>query len=92
MAIISTSAELLIYLGVSISVIKLRKNKDDVPKSNSFKIPGGYTIPILSCIVCVWFLSNLSKNEFFAILLYIIILTIIYFLSRSWMKSNDSLS
>lgn len=87
MAIISTSAEILIYLGISLSIIKLRKKKKD-GDNKSFKIPGGYLIPFLSCIVCIWFLSNLPKNEFIALGLYIIILTSLYFVQNKIILKN----
>ena len=80
LAIISSASILLVYLGVSLSVMKLRKGETLISKSSHFKIPGGYTVPILSCITILWLLSNLSQQEMIAIGIFIIVLTLIYLL------------
>ena len=78
LAIISSASVLLIYLGVSLSVIKLRTVKNLVPNIKLFRIRGGYTVPILSSLVILWLLSNLSKNELLGIGLFLIIISLIY--------------
>ncbi|MGB5362815.1 MAG: amino acid permease, partial [Aureibaculum sp.] len=80
MAIVSSAASLLIYLGVSLAVIKLRAAKSAVSDTTFFKIRGGYTVPILSSAVIIWLLSNLSKNEFWGMTIFIIVLSVIYVL------------
>lgn len=76
LAIISSATVLLIYLGVSLSVIKIRTLKID--SENEFRIPGGYLVPILSSLTILYLLSNLAQREFVVILIAIIILTIMY--------------
>ena len=83
LAIISSAATLIIALGVSIATIKLRRNKKYNSEGKTFKIPGGYTVPILSIIVILWFLTNLSENKILGFGLLIVILTILYFLINS---------
>lgn len=89
LAIISSASILLVYLGVSLSVIKMRKNDAHLkPTTNGFRIPGGYVIPVLACLTIIWLLSNLSGNETLGIGLFILVLTIIYFLKNMpWKKS-----
>ncbi len=79
LAIISSSSALLIYLGVSLAAIKLRTKKDFVPDAGFFKIRGGYTVPILASLVIVWFLSNLTNNEFLGMGIFILFLSLVYF-------------
>ena len=74
--IISSSGMLLIYLGVALSVIKLRKTQK--PQLGEFKIPGGWTVPILSIIIILYFLSHLTQNEMIGTALFIGTLTIVY--------------
>ncbi len=83
LAILSSATSLLIALGISIAVIKLRIDKRFETGLKTFKIPGGYIIPILSAIAILWFLSNLSLNKMIAVGLSIIVLSIIYFLLNS---------
>ncbi|MDL5512268.1 APC family permease [Arenibacter sp. M-2] len=83
LAILSSASILLIYLGVAIAVIKLRKkeNKEESELSkDSFRIPGGYLVPIMAVLVILFFLSNLSFNELIAIGTFIGVLSIIYYL------------
>jgi amino acid transporter len=80
LAIISSAAILMVYLGVSLSVIKMRTLKDT--ELSGFKIPGGYTVPVFSSLIIVWMLSNLSLNEIFSFGLFIIGLTLIYFIRK----------
>lgn len=75
LAILASASYLLIYLGVVLSVIKFRI-KD--PSKDAYKTPGGYTIPVLSAIVILWFLSNLAWAEIKAMLIFIGILTVAY--------------
>ncbi len=70
-------------LGFSLTVIKLRRNKDFTSDLKTFIIPGGYTIPLLSSLFILWFLYHLSEDTIIAIGLFIIILTIAYFLINS---------
>lgn len=83
LAIISSASSLLISLGLSIATIKLRMNKKFNSDVKTFKIPGGYTIPVLSIIVILWFLSNLSKTNILGFSVLIIIITFLYFLINS---------
>ena len=62
LAIISSASTLLIYLGISLATLKLKivnlKNRSD-----GFKVPGGYSIPIASSISIVWLLSKLPQDK-----------------------------
>ncbi|TXG39178.1 APC family permease [Seonamhaeicola maritimus] len=80
LAIIASSAMLLVYLGVALSVIKLRiSQKGD---RTNFKIPGGITIPLLSILIISYFLSNISREEMIGTAIFIGALTIIFFLLK----------
>ena len=83
LAIISSAASLIIALGVSIALLKLRRSYKDDSQGKTFRIPGGYVVPIMSIIVILWFLSNLSENKILGLGLLIAILTILYFLINS---------
>jgi len=80
LAIVSSAAFLIVYLGVVLAVIKLRKI---VPAhSESFRVPGGYTIPVAAAIVILWFLSHLTSREAIALLILVLILTAVFFAKR----------
>lgn len=88
LAIISSATVLLIYLGVSLAVMKLKKEINSEKKT--FKIPGGKLVPILSSMTIIYLLSNLAKNEFIVIISAIAILTLVYYiLKRSAVRTTE---
>lgn len=84
LAVIASASMLLVYFGVALSVIKLRKMKPSSP--GEFKIPFGYTVPILSAGIILYFLSNLSGFEMRGTLIFIGVLALIYFLVKFFEK------
>ena len=79
LAIIATAATLLIYLGVVLSTLKLRKN-DNEATEKTFRVPGGFIIPVIASAVIIWLLSSLTKKEFINCGIFIAIFSIIYLL------------
>lgn len=89
LAVIASASMLLVYFGVSLSVIQLRKTKANGP--GEFKIPFGYTVPIISAGIILYFLSNMSKIQIQGTFILIGILTLVYFLGkayRMWKKNK----
>lgn len=86
LAIIASSSMLLLYLGVALSVIKLRKSQKE--KYDGFKIPGGWTVPILSIVIILYFLSNLSTNEMIGTAITIAVLSLIFLIIKFLKKKN----
>jgi amino acid transporter len=81
LAIIASASMLLVYFGVSLSVIWLRKKQQH--KSGDFKIPFGYTVPILSAGIILFFLSNLNGYEKTGLVIFFVALSVIYFLMKA---------
>jgi amino acid transporter len=82
LAILSTASVLLIYLGVALAVIKLKNIKSDEP--SSFVIPGGYLIPVVAIVIIVWFLSNLKIKEVVGMMIFIAVLSVVYYLIKQF--------
>lgn len=76
LAMLSSASYLLIYLGVVLSVIKFRHS--GMSEQNSFRVPGGYIIPVFSSVAIIWVLSNLPANELLAMTIFVFLLTILY--------------
>ena len=62
LAVFSTGSLLLIYLGVSLAVIRLRQ-RDGLPKAGQFRLPFGPLIPLLSCLIVGWLLLQVPVDE-----------------------------
>ncbi|HEY3429343.1 MAG TPA: amino acid permease, partial [Cyclobacteriaceae bacterium] len=79
LAVLASSSMLMIYLGVILATIKLKKMKAE---EGSFVIPGGVTIPIIALLVTSWFLSNLAASEIAGGIIFLAACSVIYFLMK----------
>lgn len=76
LAILASASILLIYLGVALSVIKLRR-RTPAPQS-SFRIPGGAVVPVLSALTIFWLLTNLTREEMTGMVIALIVLSLVF--------------
>jgi APA family basic amino acid/polyamine antiporter len=84
LAMLSSASYLLIYLGVVLSVIKFRLS--GTKEEGSYIIPGGYIVPGISALVITWVLSNLPLRELGAMAIFVLIITVIYFTMKLFIK------
>ncbi|WP_297100674.1 APC family permease [uncultured Draconibacterium sp.] len=87
--LISSASILLIYLGVVLAVIKLRFKKGSQPAKGTFRIPGGVTIPVITVLAILWFLSNLSASEILSVSLFIVVLSVVFLIISSKNKKTS---
>jgi APA family basic amino acid/polyamine antiporter len=87
LATISSAATLLIYLGVVLSTIKLRRTKSE-SSEKTFRVPGGIIIPLLAICVILWLLSHLTKPEFTGIAIFIFVFSLIYIAAKLLKKKE----
>lgn len=78
LAIMSSASLLLIYVGVISATIRLRKVKSE----NAYSIPGGITVPVLALIATGWFLSHLTREGIVAVVVFLMVTTLVYFLMK----------
>ena len=62
LALLATGSLLLIDLGVSLAVLRLRQ-RDGLPKAGEFRLPFGPLIPLLSCLIVGWLLLQVPSEE-----------------------------
>jgi amino acid transporter len=87
LAVIASSAMLILYLGVALSVIKLRQSQEKY--SGGFKIPGGLIVPLLSIAIILYFLSSLSVLEMTGTAMIIGVLSLTFFFLKIYKKKTD---
>ena len=85
LAMLSSASYLMIYLGVILAMTRFRMRKSF--KKPSYKVPGGFLIPLISIFTIIWLLSNLPLKELFSMALFIILLTIAY-LALKFLKAR----
>jgi len=66
LAVVATGSLLLVYIGVSLAVVRLRQ-RDGLPKDGEFTLPFGPVIPLLSCAIVGWLLLQVPHDEAFSI-------------------------
>jgi amino acid transporter len=59
---LGTGSVLLVDLGVSLAVLRLRR-RDGMPKDGEFRLPFGPVIPLLSCAIVGWLLLQLPLKD-----------------------------
>jgi APA family basic amino acid/polyamine antiporter len=80
LAMLSSASYLIIYLGVIFAMVWFRINgKGNI---GTYRVPGGYLIPAISIITIIWVFSNLPLRELGAMGIFIVILTVIYFVYK----------
>jgi APA family basic amino acid/polyamine antiporter len=87
LAMLSSASYLIIYFGVVLAVIKFRITKAE-EEQGSYRVPGGYIIPVVAALAIIWVLSNLAWNEIRGMLIFIALLTAIYFISRIFTRKS----
>lgn len=81
LAVVSSGSVLLLYLGCSLAVLKLRR-MDSNPGKKVFVVPGGPLIPVASSLVVVWLLSNMTLAEAIGLGSLMAVSTVAYFVLR----------
>ena len=81
LATIASAAVLIIYLGVVLATIKLRKRNNDSTEK-SFRMPGGALVPVLATGGILWLLSNLTRIELISIALFILAFALMYLIIK----------
>ena len=87
LAMIASSAALLIYLGVVLATLKLRKKLGRMP--GTFRVAGGPLIPILSTISIIWLLMGLSPKEIKIGAIFLVVVWVVYFVARGLKKAKN---
>ena len=77
LAVVASGSILIIYLGVSLAAIRLRM-REGLPGEEKFRIPGGFLVPVLSCVVIAWLLVQMTLDEAIGIVALIAAAIVLY--------------
>ncbi len=65
------------FVLVSIAVVVLRKKRPDLPRA--YKVPWSPVVPILSAVLCLWLMLNLTTLTWLRFLIWLVIGLVVYF-------------
>ena len=89
LAIATSLTRLITYLICIAALPVIKRQADDDAVSRSFRIPGGYTIPVVAFILCLWVVSQ-SPIDSWAMLGGLFVVGLIpFFLTRLRIKKSD---
>ena len=86
LAVVASGSILLVYLGVSLAVIGLRRRMGP-PSAGQFRIPGGPIVPVLSSGVILWLLSQMTASEAIGVGALLAVTIVICFARSAFRKS-----
>ena len=75
--ILSTATTLLIYLGVVLAVIRLRKTMP-MASGRGFRVPGGIVVPVIAAIAILWLFFTLTWSELAGMGVLLGLLSVVY--------------
>jgi basic amino acid/polyamine antiporter, APA family len=81
LAATASAGLLLVYLSVCLATVALQRR--GVPSSeDAFRLPGGPVIPLIASAIIVWFLTFSSRSEALSLGLFLLIVSIFFFVRR----------
>ncbi len=90
LAVFATGSLLLIDLGVSLAVIRLRQ-RDGLPKAGQFRLPFGPLIPLLSCTIVGWMLMQVPSDEALSVTALIVAAIAVYAIRAVFRRSSAAI-
>jgi basic amino acid/polyamine antiporter, APA family len=85
LATLSAMARMVTYIGSAIALIVLRRK---MPSPGTFRLPGGFAIPIIAILLSIFFLTAATREQWIAGICGLIVGLILYFVTR---KAQGSL-
>lgn len=79
LAALSALVRILIFLLCIGCIPWLRQNKES---EESFRLPGGLTLPIVAALVCLWLLSSVSPTSLLVTIIFLSAGTVLYALMK----------
>jgi amino acid transporter len=80
LAVLSSMALLLIYLGVCLAALKLRYSRPRPP--GTFRTPGGPTVALIASATVIWVLSHSTRREVLAFVAVAVVASLYYAIRR----------
>ena len=88
LAIASTLARMIAYAICMLSLPNIRKKADAETLANATKLPGGYLIPGIAFVVCLFAISQSTIQSWQYMISFIALGGVLYFANKTIFKSN----
>ncbi|MBT5072164.1 MAG: amino acid permease [Kordiimonadaceae bacterium] len=88
LAIASTLARMIAYAICMVSLPNIRKKADAETLENATKLPGGYIIPGIAFVVCLFAISQSTQQSWMYMAGFVVLGSALYFANRLLSKNN----
>ena len=82
LAIASSLARLLGYIICIASLPAIRRNASEEVRKNAYRLKGGYSIPLLGLVICIWLLMQSKAESWIAVSVLIAIGLVLYWIEK----------
>ena len=82
LAIGSSVVRLLGYIICIASLPIIRRNASDAARENAWRLPGGYTVPIIALAICVWLVAQSQIEDWIKVSVLLLIGIALYLVEK----------
>ena len=82
LAVASSVARLLAYIICISSLPAIRRKADEETRREAYRLPGGYAIPGVGLVICVWLLTHSKAESWVALSILVAIGLVLYALEK----------
>ena len=82
LAVASSVSRLLGYVICIASLPTIRRNADEETRRQAYRLKGGYTIPLIGLLICIWLLMQSKAESWTAVSILIAIGLVLYALEK----------
>jgi amino acid transporter len=90
LAIASSLTRMITYIVCIAALPVIKGQADYMTISRAFKIPGGYTIPIIAFVLCLWLASNSSAESWQLVGILLVVGLALYWLEQLRIKKRHA--
>ena len=82
LAIGSSVVRLLGYIICIASLPIIRRNASDTAREKAWRLPGGYTVPIIALAICVWLVAQSHGEDWIKVSILLLIGVALYLVEK----------
>ena len=82
LAVASSVARLLAYVVCIASLPAIRRKADEDTRQQAYRLPGGYTIPLIGLLICLWLLMQSKADSWKAVGILLGIGIVLYWIEQ----------